>query len=266
MRYLTFLTFVLTVPELFGQINLRQIEKEVIDEGLYLYRHERASWKSTDLLTDSHKQLSTGYFTYEKDDTIKSIYFDKEKKLAIVQFHFIKTDSIEIDLFNTIENKELTSYETILMNVRNHAHGISSVFYSTFGIPEGINPNIIIKERANDFYVYSIPGTYLENLIPIGGDYWFTYTKQGKSIKFELIHRNLIPFEAKGEKEIKQTVHQHKDKSNKYMTPTDICTLLLNRDYIEWDIHEVVSKTFISTFNLRTIKLTIEPNSLKRKM
>jgi hypothetical protein len=266
MRFLTLLTFVLTVQDLFGQINLRQIEKEVIDEGLYLYRHERASWKSTDLLTDNHKQLSTAYFTYEINDTIKSIYFDKEKKLAIVQFHFIKTDSIEIDLINTIENKELTSYETILMNVRNHAHGISSVYYSTFGIPRGINPNIIIKERSNDFYVYSIPGTYLENLIPIGGDYWFTYTKQGKSLKFDLIHRNLIPFEARGEKEIMGTVHQHRDKSNKYITPTDICTLLLNRDFIEWDIHEVVSKTFISTFNLRTIKLTIEPNSLKRKM
>lgn len=266
MRYWTLLAILLTTQGLLGQVDLKKVAREILDESFFLYRHERASWLSTDLLTDSQKQLSSGYFTYEKSDTIKSVYFDKETKSAIVKYNFRIVDSLNIELINFEENKKLSDYELMLLTIRNHAHAISSVFYSEFGIPQGINPNLIIKERPADFYVYSIPGTYIENLIPIGGDYWFTYTKLGKSLKFDFIHRNLIPFEGKGEEKIHGTGHEHRKRANKYITPTDICTLLLYKNSIEWDTHEVISKGFISTFNLRTISLTIEPNTLKTKM
>jgi hypothetical protein len=85
----------------------------------------------------------------------------------------------------------------------------------------------------------------------IGNDYIINYDKNNAFKDKSKIHNSILQFpytSENGENAIESTYHSH--VVTDYISSTDICTLLLYRDYVEWKQHIVISQKEVSIFNL----------------
>ena len=95
-----------------------------------------------------------------------------------------------------------------------------------------------------------------------GNDYILHYNKKNFFIKREHIHESIVklPFKSNNPgKKLTTTTHSH--ILSEYITPTDIFTLLSNKQKVEWEKHVVISKKSVSVFDMETE--TLEIMSLK---
>lgn len=230
--------------------DFEKLSKEILTEGIELYRNERASWISTDSVPEQDRELVNGYFTNKNGENYISIYVDKTDKNAVYKFTFQPVGDLEIQLTQTEKNIPLSTTEMNILKVRKKAAGLSSMWYVQFGYTQIVNPNVIIYQTAPEFVVYVIPGAKQNGLLPIGGDLKMTFKPDGELDKLDAIHNNLIPFETHTPEETAYLGHEHRGKrlAKEYMTSTDVCTLLLYRNYLKENKHLSVHKRYISEF------------------
>ncbi|MEQ1800161.1 MAG: hypothetical protein ABL872_19550, partial [Lacibacter sp.] len=56
--------------------------------------------------------------------------------------------------------------------------------------------------------------------------------------------------------EVVGAMHSHLPETGDFITPTDICTLMLYGKFAKWKQHTVISKNYISIWNCETNQLT----------
>lgn len=248
--------------------DLEQLATNILTEGIELYRSERASWISTDSIPDQDRPLIGGYFTYPNGVYLHSIYVDTAENNAVYKFTFEPIGNMDIELVRTEKNIELSIEEKLILEIRKNALATGSYWYQSFGYSRIVNPNVIIHKTKPEFEVYIIPGTFEDGLLPIGGDIYLTYKLDGKFRDMEPIHNNLIPMETSTNGDVAYMAHEHKGKrlAKEYITATDICTLLLYRDYLNGEKHLTVHKKFVSEFYFNEPRLVIRPNTEKLKL
>ena len=113
-------------------------------------------------------------------------------------------------------------------------------------------PVITGKERN----VFVLTGPQVSGIILIGNDYKLTYNKKNEFIKKEKIHNSILQFQYKSGKDespIETTFHSH--IITDYFSSTDICTLLLYKDFLEWKQHIVIGEKYVSIFNIENESL-----------
>ncbi len=267
MKQALFLIFSFIVYSGFSQ-DFKQLANDILTEGIELYRSERASWISTDSIPEQDRQLIGGYFTYPNGQYLHSIYVDTTENNAVYKFTFEPIGNMDIELVRTEKNVELSIEEKLILEIRKNALATGSYWYQSFGYSRIVNPNVIIHKTKPEFEVYIIPGTFEHGLLPIGGDIYLTYKSDGKLGDMEPIHNNLIPMEISTNRDVAYMAHEHKGKrlGKKYITATDICTLLLYRDYLNGEKHLTVHKKFVSEFYFNEPRLVIRPNTEKLKL
>jgi uncharacterized protein YmfQ (DUF2313 family) len=75
-----------------------------------------------------------------------------------------------------------------------------------------------------------------------------------------VLHKNIIPIEyGDDESGAKQlgSMHSHLKSTGPFITPTDICTLMLYTPSAGWEWHYVMSKKYISIWNCKENSLLI---------
>lgn len=271
MKYVFILTAFCCLDTSFALCqDLEDLSSKILEEGLALYRNEMASWISTDSFPEYDKSRVGGYFTYSElgSGDLISVYADTSENKAVKKFYFQLISDTNIRLIKSTSDVPLTEEEKTILKVRNKALTSIQFMYQSLGYSEAVQPNVIIHRTHPEFEVYVIPGAIQYGLVPIGGDYLLRYDRQGLLKKMEFIHNNLIPFFDEQEEGLVGTAHEHINKrmGKAYVTPTDICTLLLYRKLIKDDKHTVIHKKFISEFYFDEPKLSIRPNTEKIKL
>ena len=100
-------------------------------------------------------------------------------------------------------------------------------------------------------------------MVLIGNDYLLTFDSEGKVVTKKSLHRNLIPINYGG-KDGEQAVgsmHNHLPETGDFITPTDICTLMLYEKFTGWKTHNVVSGKYLNVWNCETNELAVIPMS-----
>ncbi|KXX71136.1 hypothetical protein [Flammeovirga sp. SJP92] len=265
MRQLLLLVFMLLSFSLFSQT--KNADK-LLEKGKLLYRMDKGSWYGTDHFLSnfpSKKDSIGGYLSYEDtNNKIRTIFFSRynpDRILARYEFETIPTETpISID---TIHH-QVTEEEKVLIAVRSDTfqriYKQTNSFYSHY---ENTSLNIIPyrNERSIDVYVVTAPRTH--GVVLIGNDYKLSYSHKGEFQKEEKLHNSLIqlPYASeKGASKIQSTIHSH--VKSDLITETDICTLLLYKEYVEWTQHIVVGDKLVSIFDLEKTTLF----TMKRKV
>lgn len=138
MKQILTYIFIFFASAAIGQ-DFEQLSKEILTEGIELYRNERASWISTDSVPESNRELVNGYFTYKNGENYISIYVDKTDKNAVYKFTFQPVGDLEIELTQTERNVPLSATELNILKVRKKAVGLSSMWYQQFGYTQIVN-------------------------------------------------------------------------------------------------------------------------------
>ncbi len=101
-------------------------------------------------------------------------------------------------------------------------------------------------------------GPQVSNVVIIGNDYLLEYDKMNKLKDKIQIHKSLLQYPYKSddpESKLESTYHSH--IVSEYINSTDICTLLLYKNYVEWKQHYVMSKKYVSIFDMEKENLVI---------
>lgn len=251
MKKLIILIFLISNFTLFSQ---KSESNAILEKGKLLYRLEKGSWFSTDLfLADYPNKRDSigGYLSYEKGNKIFSIFFskyDKNKVLARYKFDSVpKQKALEVEI-----NKNTTELEKDLIEIRQDAKNRASEnkdgFFSFY---QKTALNFIPVIANNEKQVYVITGPQISGVVLLGNDYVLEYSKNNKFKKKEKLHNTLIQLPYRSENKENPTVSTiHSHILTKYITETDICTLLLYKDYVEWKQHIVISEKEVSIFDL----------------
>ncbi|MFW5804614.1 MAG: hypothetical protein ACOCWG_05235 [bacterium] len=239
-----------------------QDSDEILAEGKLLYRLEKASWKGTDDFLSrfpDKRNLIGGYLSYESDShKIANIFFssvNNDSLLVRYLFDSIPDSPLQIDTINL----KITEHEKDLIEIRQDAiQRISnnSDNFFTFYKNTSLNPIPLITNKEKRVFI--LTGPQISNVVIIGNDYLLEYDKQNKLKDKIQIHQSLLQYPYKSddpENKLESTYHSH--VVSEYINSTDICTLLLYKDYVEWKQHYVMSKKYVSIFDMEKENLVI---------
>jgi len=236
--------------------------QKIVEEGKLLFRLEKGSWYGTDDMLsrfNTKKDSVGGYLSYETDDHhINTIFFSKfDTDAVLLRYQFDSLPQPQPIGIDTV-NQRATDLEKSLISIRQDAR--DRVYVSNadkfFSFYENTALNFIPLITEKESKVFVLTGTQESGIVLIGNDYVLNYNKKGAFVKKEQIHKAILQFAYASEnKENPTTSTLHSHVVSDYISSTDICTLLLYKDYVEWKQHIVVSKTHVSIFDLENESL-----------
>lgn len=242
----------------FGQVDLETIRKEILDEGNLLYDNIQKS----DLSLSNYKDKLNPTF-----NLISLMYLDGNKEIVIV-FPFDK-DSISVLATFQYQNDSLISSdftkrpksaeETILEDIYRNSLSAGMMYSEMSGV-KNISYWIVIVKDEFGFTSYFLTKPLQGDIIPIGNDFKNNYNKKGKWKNFDNIHNNYIPISINtpdDSEKANKTFHTHSYPNTQFITATDICILKLYSKKTKFKKHYVVSKKYISEYDLEKDELTI---------
>ncbi len=198
------------------------------------------------------------------------MYFFSNSELpkVIGQIEFDETFDTETASI-IIESRDMTEYETDLYQIWESAL-FTAINDTLIEIYSNTSLNYIPIIRNNERKVFIVTGSTLNGYIFLGNDYGLEFNDINKMISKKKIHNNLIPIRFltdTGEYlEDPSSLHNHSSKTGDYITSTDICTLLLNKDFTKWKMHHVLTPEYLNFFNLESKTISFFPRDAYDKM
>jgi len=126
-----------------------------------------------------------------------------------------------------------------------------------YKLPAGTNLNVALLDKGSEIRAYILTGPNSETLLPIGNDYLLTFSPAGQLLRAEKLHNSYIPITPRaGGEAITGAMHTHL-AAHPYITPTDICTVLLYKEVVPTSQLYVMSKDFVSIFDVPKKQLVI---------
>jgi hypothetical protein len=242
--------------------------KQILEEGLMLFRLEKASWNATDILFKDHSPLLNklqGYLSYaENRDNTKTIFWDKEGTLLLT----ITFDSAVVSM-KKVDNQQHppTPLESDLIKLRNAAlTALTKNEDRFFSFYENTSPNLIPVIKNGQKTVIILTASR-ENKLLIGNDYRISFNNNNELIRKEKFHNSLITIGQESGDGLNKTgsMHTHIREDQPFMTSTDICTYMLYKDVFKLQNHIVVSEKYTSIFDSGKMTFAIVPTDSSKK-
>ncbi|WP_162902988.1 hypothetical protein [Taibaiella koreensis] len=258
-KVLATILYCLCTLSLQAQSDLQAIASEIFAEGNTLYRTDIASWKGTDILMSRYNSLRQrigGYFSYLKEGGSVCVFYNKEEpSRVLLTISFDATQDVASATVSTDE-RPFNSLELDLYAMGKKARE-EMTRDTIFEFYKGSNPNIIPLIYKGQKKVYIITGPTEGNIVLLGNDYLLTFGRDNELVATKKIHRNLIPIQSKEGDSATISMHSHTGETSKFITPTDICTILEYQKAERWGQHYVISADYVSIWDCKTDKLLI---------
>lgn len=240
-------------------------KEQIISTGRKLYCFEKAYMIANEVMLRQYPgkyYRIGGSVTYRIQDSVRTIFW-------------LKKDSTSIDLTVTFDSfpdtlnyiadpkKRTASEEELrLINLHQETRQLMNKNKGRFFSFYNYTSNHLVLfpgETEDQVYILTLSNDK-EDLI-FGNDYLLIFAKNGKLKSKTKIHEhgysiNLQQDIPKDSSAI-ETFHEHNGKTPLYITATDICTLLIYRDKINWDKHTVLSPDFACTWNIEKQELQV---------
>ena len=219
---------------------------DAVKEGYLLFRLESASWITSDTLGIKYplyKSKGGGYLSYEVSDTEKTIIWDKDdhnKILVTINY----TNNFH-DKTVQLKERKTNKIEDYLVKIRIDAleRLNGGDFFKHYN---KTSFNIIPVLHKDKGIIYIITATADKGVVIFGNDYFLEYNLKGKFENADAYHKTLIPTQTsdllKNRIQILEMNHTHISKYK--IAPTEICTLLLYRQYIKWKTFKIIGENY----------------------
>ncbi|WP_220612577.1 hypothetical protein [Hymenobacter sp. HSC-4F20] len=240
------------------------IEQEILKEGLALYESERASWVATDLLLARKPDMSQlgGYFSYADGDSVRTVFVKRSTapNLLTVAYSFsFHRSAIEPAAARQQGTRAGSAREQKLYALRETVEQelvSGEVARAPYQFPENTRPNIILLDQGPTPRAYVLVGPQEAGVLPIGNDFLLRFTAAGKLQKVERLHNSYLAMRLpEGSQTVRAGMHSHLP-AHPYITPTDICSLLLYKDSFPAPQHIVMGKDYVSVFDIEKQQLS----------
>lgn len=245
-------------------------QDSILKEGLHLYQLEKASWHGTDLFLEKYSDRSSigGYFSYLEKDKAVCIFFSRANDPQVIgtivfdtSFN-LKTETVDL------ANRKFTGLEKDIYSLRQAAYKLVNED-SFFVYYKDTRLNLIPMIHDGQRKAYILTATSKPGVVLLGNDYLVYFDSNNGIRQKKKLHRNIIELQARNEDTTQVSfgaVHTHLPETGEFMTSTDICTLLLYKDFTDWKQHMVVSENYISILDLERTDLVIIAQDVLKKI
>ncbi|UOQ64511.1 hypothetical protein [Hymenobacter volaticus] len=128
---------------------------------------------------------------------------------------------------------------------------------TSYRFPENTRPNIVLLENAKGVRAYVLVGPQTAGVLPIGNDFLLSFDTGGKLRTVERLHNSYLAMSPPENTErIEAGMHSHLP-AHPYITPTDICSLLLYQDAFPAPQHIVMGREYVSIFDIQKQQLLL---------
>jgi hypothetical protein len=235
----------------------------ILQEGLALYQSERSSWVATDLMlaTTIDRNQIGGYLTYFRGDSVCTIFWGRESTgqagTPLVGSYIFPRQDVQAATSRFQRLGAFSPVEARLFGIRGAALATINADHNEFLVPANTSLNLDLLDGPEGTRVYVLTGPEQGGVVPIGNDHLLTFNPAGKLKSAERLHSSYLPLNwtAVKEKTIQGMMHSHL-AAHPYITPTDICNVLLYRP-AGCTQHIVVGKDYVSIFDLDKKQLAI---------
>lgn len=256
---IVFLAFVAGSISAQSRPDLNKIAIEIEREGKQLFLLEKTAWLGSDILREVHKnpQKVGGYFSYLKDGGSVCVFFSRDKNPYVVASVSFDADFTESNTVVNLTTRSLYREERELYEIRRKALDMVNTD-SLFKTYSNSNLNIIPMVYNGTPKVYVLTSPEQAGVMLFGNDYEIIFNKDSEVVAKRALHKGLIPIYYEGREGLaKASVHSHLSGNDEFITPTDICSLMLYQDFIPWERHYVMTPKYVSVWNCKLNKLNI---------
>ena len=222
---------------------LSEITDSILVEGVRLYMFEKLAWQAADTAMTYCQMMdqvngsgividpsSLTYFFSRDDDVVFSFTSDIE--------------SAKVSWDNTV--RPMTDAEQKARDERKRCIRVAIEAYGD-SIRASGDVNVDVIWLGPDLIrVYFLQSATRSNVVPIGNDYSVDLSTDMKPLAFRRYHHSFLeqPIYIDGEKVVDGLAHSH-TPDNPYITPTDICNMMLyGRDLFGLNTYYVLSTAF----------------------
>ena len=244
----------------------------ILAEGLRLYQLERSSWVATDLMmaTTIDRSQIGGYLSYLEGDSVRTIFWTHEAAgtagTPILASYTFPRKDVRLETANYHPAGNFTAHEAQLFAIRKAAKAELNSGNKAYTIQPKTSLNLAFIEEKHETRVYVLTGPEESGILPIGNDYLLTFGPSGKLKSAERLHNSYLPMRWDNKKsEITTMMHTHLE-AHPYITPTDICSILLYRNQLPGHQHYVVGNEYVSLFDIDKQALVILTRKAFEKM
>lgn len=251
------IVFLLLTAETHAQFD-PQVE-QIVREGKKLFRLEMANWYGGDIFKERFPQSERqtgGYFSYPEGTVTKCVFYSREKVpvvLATITFdQTLNTATATVDS----AGRYLTKKEQQLFHIRQSASQLvnSDTLFKVYQ-ESSLNLIPLIDSLGKRVYILSAPQK--SGIVIFGNDYLIRFNDNFEITEKESLHRGISILRYKDSSDV--SYHIHPAGSREYITPTDICTLLLYERFTPWKQHVVISEKTVSIWDIGNEELTVMP-------
>lgn len=245
------------IANIFSQNKNSEIDA-IVREGEYMYRLEMASWNGNDIFLQNYENKNHigGYFSYIANDSATCVFYTKgdyPSVLGSVTFDFtFKPQNATM----RIGERDFSENENELYTIRKKA--VLAINSDT--IFKGYNNtslNLIPMVYKGRKKAYILTGPRSTGVVILGNDYLIEFDEYDDIKNKKQLHRNIIPIEYNSNEPGDVTMHSHSEETGEFITPTDICTLMLYAPFTGWKTHYVISKNYVCIWDCIKNELAI---------
>lgn len=260
-KFFILVFFVFAASGVFGQnhVDLSKVALEIEREGKELFLLEKTAWLGSDILREVHKtpEKVGGYFSYLKEEGSVCVFFSRDKNPNVIVSVSFDSDFTESKTVVNLTERSFYREEKELYQIRKKALEMVNTD-SLFKTYSNSNLNIIPIVYKEIPKVYVLTSPEKAGVMLFGNDYEIVFNKSAEVVSKRALHNSLIPIFYEGRDGLaKASVHSHVSGKDEFITPTDICSLMLYQDFIPWERHYVMSPKFVSVWNCKLNKLNI---------
>lgn len=250
--------------------DLKKKADEIKTEAFKIYRSEKASWLGTDIMQEVYDSGMPsnlkGYFSYATEDAVRCVFYSNDSVPKILL-------TIEFDTSFNAEKTTVADYarefserEKEYYLLRLTTDSILRKEVRFFKYYKNTNYNIIPIIDKQSKRVYILTATTTAGTILFGNDYLLEFDSNNQLTSKTKLHNNLISIPTDTTGEVVSGYHTHIGKTSEFITPTDICTILLYSPYVKWSTYNVISGKHISIWSNETNNLVILSNKTLKKI
>jgi len=245
--------------------DLRAIADSILEEGRMLYHIELADRNSELELNQKYSKEEVKHrLSYTDGRSIYTLFFTEKGKHVRFEFTYpglTKPSEYEIAGTKRKPSKLEKRLFKCLVKTEN-AIATDTTFIKPF--PNFSHRKIFVVQHGK-ITGYVFPNSILKHVVPFGNDFQFHFSRKGKLKSIDKQHTKFLLVESNPQLEDDEQVvsgaHGHSNNYSPFMTATDVCTLLLYKQYLAWNQHVVVHDRYVSFFDLTRESLDIYPAS-----
>jgi hypothetical protein len=258
MKFIIFFLSLIIFNCAHAQDEFETEKKKILEEGFLLFKLRKAETNSIEKLgrPKSYEEC----VTYFNKDSLVTVFYKKKASELIYDIYqtVIHDTTIELKfILSRVTNRMPTQEELELITLKEENK--QSMYPLDFS-PQNIGRYVVLYKKEDYYLIYCMKFDLNDNVLPLGGDYCFKKKYSDKYYSLpDLFHKNYIPIDmtTAPKDSAVASMHNHLGSTSNYITPTDICTLLLYKDKNPFKEHYVISNRHISKFNTQDRSLII---------